>query len=37
MLEAIEGGVEGPLLNLQLVAGDLLNPQQHAVAVQRTQ
>jgi hypothetical protein len=36
-LEAIQGRVERALLNLQRAAGDLLDAQQHAVAVQLTE
>ena len=37
MLEAIERGVQGSLLNLQCVARDLLDAQEDAVAMLRTQ
>src|SRR5215510_10365206 len=35
MLEAVERGIEGARLNLQLLARDLLDGEQHAVAVER--
>jgi len=37
MLEAIEGGVQGPLLDVQRVPGDLLDAQQHAVTMLGTE
>jgi hypothetical protein len=37
MLEAIQRGIERALLNLQTVLRDLLNAEQDAVAVQRSQ
>ena len=37
MLEAVQRGIEGSLLDLQLVARDLLDAQQDAVAVLRTE
>src|SRR5262245_59818913 len=35
MLEAVERGIEGALLDQQLLARDLLDAEQHAVAVKR--
>ena len=37
MLESVERGVEGTLLNLQRVIRDLLNAQQDAVPVERSE
>ena len=37
MLEAVERGVQGTLLDLQCVVRDLLNAQQDAVPVERSE
>ena len=37
MLEPVERGIEGALLNLQSVAGDLLDAEEHAIAVERAE
>src|SRR5271165_5064228 len=36
-LKTIDGGVEGPLQDFEALAGDLLDAQQDAVAMQRTE
>ena len=35
MLETVKSGIQGSLLNLQSVPGDLLDTEQDAISVQR--